>query len=814
MSLSTDFRFAARSLARRPLFSAVVILTLALAIGVNSAIFSIVNTALFSPLAVEAPRELVNIYTTDSTGRGYGGSSYPDYEFLRDNNPVFSGVFGYSGLMTTLTGGGKPEVVFGELVTGNYFAVSGGRIALGRGFTPDEDRTPGAVPVAVLSDGLWRRRFGADPAIMGRTITLNGHPFSVIGVAAPEFKGLLFRGIVADLWAPVMMMAQLRTDQLQNRGERWMFLKGRLKPGMTLAQARNALATLGGRLADAHPSTNRGRSFLAVPTSEVLVKPDGDPAIQGAAALLLATVGLVLIIACTNLANLMLVRAAARRREVAIRLALGATRLQIVRQLAAESFLLATVGGLAGLLLASWIAGLLVAFRPPIPVPISLDIKIDFRVVGFTALLSGAAAIVLGLLPAQRASRANVTEGLSGHGAVPARRSGLARLQGILLVPQLALSLVLLVVAGLFVRSIAKAGAVDPGFDIDHTALIALNLKLDGYSGPDAQAFYEKLTGRISALPGVTAATVTDRIPLDLYGNQTAEVSFGPSGPNEESLPVQTAHVDPGYFRALGVPLVRGRELSEDEVRRGAPVALVSEAAAHRFWSNGDPLGQRLRIAGTDGPALEVIGVVADTKVQTLGEAPEPLVYLPLAQDYTRLLRVVVQTEGDAAALLGTLRQAVRELDPDAAIFESKTMNEHLGVMLFPYRMAAALGSVLGGFGLLLACIGLYGVVGYSVTRRTKEFGIRMALGARTADVMRLVFANHFRAAAVGTVLGIGLSLGLARLMSGVLFGIGPADPLTLTSIPALFACIAAVAIYLPARRATRVNPSIALRED
>jgi predicted permease len=811
-----DLRLAMRTLRTHPLFAAVVLTTLGLGIGVNSAIFSVINAALFSSLNVRAPGELVNVYTTDSTGHGFGSTSYPDFAYVRDNNRAFSGVIGYSGLMTTITGNGKPEVLFGEIVSGNYFTVTGARLLLGRGFVSEEDRTPGTHPVVVLGHGLWQRRFAGDSSIVGKHVTLNGHSFTVVGVAAPEFKGLLFRGLAADLWAPVMMMKQLRTDQLANRDERWMFVKGRLAPGSSLEGARAALVALGAQLASAYPATNVGRTFAALPSTDVRIHPEGDRAALSGAALVILTVGFVLLVACTNLANLMLARASARQREIAVRLAVGASRGALVRQLLMESAVLAFFGGVAGLTFAFWFARLLITFRPPLPVPISLDVGIDLRVMLFTALISIFAVVLFGLVPALQASRTRLTGVLTTQAGALGFAPRTRRLGNLFLVPQLALSLVLLVVAGLFVRSIGKADAVDPGFDMSHTALVALDVHLDGYDELRARGFYEGLERRITAAPGVRAVTITDRIPLDLYGNQstTAEVpSSSTSGDGARA--VQYARIDRGYFDALGVALLRGRAFTESEIaapRGSAPVVIVNEAAARRYWPNANPIGQRLRI-GSTGESREVVGVAANTKVQTLGEAPEALLYLPFDGRYARLLRIIARTSGDSRALVNTMRSAVAAQDPGVAIFEGKTLGQHLDVMLFPYRLAAGVSTAIGLFALLLASIGLYGVVAFGVTRRTREFGIRMALGAHAAQVLRLVLRESFRVVAIGIAIGLTLALGIARVLSGVLFGISAADPVTLISVPALLTAVALLASWVPAWRATRVHPAVALRE-
>ncbi len=810
MSLALATQSARRSLVKHPLFSAVVILTLGLAIGANSAIFNVIDAALLRPADLRDADRFVNIYTGDSTGQKFESSSYPDYAYLRDNARGFDGVIGHSGLMATLTSG-QPEVVFGEIVTGNYFAVTGAPIAVGRGFTADEDRTPGANPVVVISDRRWRRRFNADPAILGKPITINGHSFTVIGVAAPSFTGLLFRGLNAELWAPVMMMGQLRTNQLDNRAERWMFVKARLAPGTTREQATHTLATAGVALAERFPETNRGRTFVARSTSDVMVNPDGDRAIFPAVLLLLAAVGFVVLIAATNVANLMFARAANREREIAVRLSLGASRRQIIAQLMAESGLLAALGGTLGLALAVLLSRILTSYRPPVPVPISFHVGVDARVVWFTIALTTLTALVCGLIPALQASRPSLTTSLSGARVMNGKRSAVMRLRRAFLVPQLTLSLVLLVVAGLFARSVLRAGAVDTGFDMNHTAVLALNLELDGYDSTRAQRFYTDLARRVEGSGPGRSVTVTNRIPLDLYGSQSMSVSI--AGLTSKTSPVvQIAGVDSRYFDALGVALIRGRAFTDAEVRSQAPVVVISEAMAQRYWPSRPALGETIR--DDAGRALTVVGVARDAKVQTLGEAPQPLLYQPLPQDYARLLRLVVRSTESPSIVASQLRREVAALDPNVAIFESGALSNQLGLMLFPYRAAAIASAMLGLFGLLISSIGLFGVVAFSVARRTRELGIRIALGATPRMIVNMVVAEQTKVIALSIVIGLALGLGAARALASLVFGISWSDPVTLVGVVSSLSGVALLATYLPAARATRISPAVALREE
>ena len=810
----SDLRYALRSLVRRPLFAVTVVLTLGIGIGANGAVFSLLNAALLRPAAVAEPHRLLNVYASRADGTGHGGLSYPDYRDLAAQaGGALDAVAGYSGVIATLTGDADAEVLFGELVTGGYFGVLGVAPARGRLLSPADD-APGAGPVVVIGHGLWQRRFGGAPDVVGRSLSLNGRPYTIAGVAPERFTGSLARAVAADVWVPVSAMRHFRADQRENREERWLFVKARVRAGVGAEQAVAAVRTVGDRLAAAHPETNAGRRLLALPSSRVRVHPDADRLLAPAAVLVALLVGFVLLVACANLAGLLLARAAARRRELALRVALGAARGRLVRLLLLESGVLAALGGALGLLLAGWLSAALAAFRPPIPVPVSLDVRVDLRVALYTLLLTGASTLFLGLLPALRASRVPPAEALQAGGAHTGGRPRRWGLRNVLLVPQLACALALLVVAGLFARSVSRADAVQPGFDLEHTAVVALQLGMSGYDDPRAAAFHDRLADALRARGDVRAVALTDRVPLDLYGNQGATaLVHAADGGAPASHAVQHARVSAGYFDAMGVALARGRDFTADEARAGARVAIVSAAAARQWWPDGQAVGRTLQL-DADGPRLTVIGVAADAKVQSLGEAPQPFVYAPLAAGHARLLRVVVRTTGEPAALVPVLRAAVRDLDPSVGVFEATTMTEHLGVMLFPFRMAAVAGSLLGAFALVLAVVGLAGAVAFDVARRTRELGIRVALGARAADVLRLVAADGARVLAVGTVVGLLLAAALAQALGRWLFGVGALDPVTFLGVPLLIAVVVVVAAWLPARRALRVEPLTALRAE
>ena len=803
----TDLRYALRLLRLRPGSSAAIILTLALAIGANSALFTLINAALLAPLPIEHADRLVNVYMSGPDGTGYGGLSYPDYQDLRAANSSFVDALGYSGLMTTVTDGRSSEVIFGELVTANYFTLLGVRLQLGRGFEAAEGER-GEQPVVVIGDRLWRRRFNADPSVVGRSVSLNGREYSIVGVAPKEFGGLLVRALSADVWAPVSMMGALRKDQLDNRNERWMFVKGRLEDSASVADASAASAVIGSRLQAAYPVSNKGRTFRVLSSSDVIVHPDGDRAIFAASGAVMVSAFLVLVVACANIAGVMLARGLARRREMAIRLSIGARRADVIRQLLVESTLLSAGGGTGGLIVAGWFATALASWRPELPVPVSLNTVIDSRVTLFTIAVTVAATMAFALVPAFRTSGTAPAGSMRQPSGRVRRR--LFGLRDAVLVPQLAIAIALISVAGLLARSLSHADRVTPGFDLDRTAYVSLNLSMSGYDDDRAHRFYDRLTSSLQQRGIIDAAAVTSRVPLDLYGNQSASVSTGPDVTDVRI--VQVAQVGAGYFEAMGIPIVRGRGFaSPDEESRAAPAAVVSAAAARRYWPGNDPVGQTIRFDGSNA-SVRVVGVAADVKVQTLGEPPQPLVYRPLTQGHAGLLRLIVRTPGAPAESIAELRRAVSDLDPAVAVFEARTMSEHLGVMLYPYRLAAGLGSAFGLIAMVLAAIGLYGVLACGVSERLRELAIRLALGAPAATLLRSAAGETARATALAAAIGALMALAAGRLLADFLFGISPFDPVTLAATALILAAVVAAASAGPLKCAIGAEVNSLLR--
>ncbi|HEX7049885.1 MAG TPA: ABC transporter permease [Longimicrobiales bacterium] len=822
-TLMNDLRYTLRGLARNPGFAVVAVLTLGLGIGANSAIFSVVNAVLLRPPPqVREPERLVQLYTSDYSGPLYGASSYPDYEAFRDGADAFSGLAAYGFRPVQLAIGDRAELTAGELVSGNYFSVLGVTPAVGRLILPSDDDVPGRAPVAVISYTVWQRSFGLNPDVVGRTVRLNGQPYTIIGVAPPGFAGST-RPLAAGVWVP-MAMADRLTGQsgddslLEERGSRWLGVIGRLADGATLERAQAQVTTLAAGLHARYPGAwtdvrEATRRVTLLPEPETRVPPAARGAVLGFVGMLMGVVGLVLLIACANVANLLLARATQRRREIAIRLAVGAGRGRLVRQLLTESLVLALLGGGAGLLIALWLTDLLTGFQPPLPLPIALDVGLDGRVVSFALAVSVLTGIIFGLVPALEASRPELVPALkdeSGAARVGGRRPWL---RSALVVGQVAVSLVLLIGAGLFVRSLRNAAAVDLGFDPEGVLLATLMLDLEGYTPAEGRVFYTRLLERVEALPGVESAAVAEVVPLMIGNQQRRSVSIEGYEPAPgEDMEFDFNGVSAGYFELMRMPLARGRGFTAED-REGAPlVVVVNETFARRFWPGEDPIGKRLSYR-RDAFA-EVVGVVRDAPVRSRAEPQRAQFFIPHAQDYRGNMMLHVRTAGDPAALAPAVRGAVRELDADLALLNVTTLEQAVGGSLLPQRAAAAL---LGGFGslaVLLAMIGLYGVMAYAVASRTREVGIRMALGARGPDVVRMIVGRGMGLVALGLGLGLLAAVAVTRLASQFLFDVSATDPASFTAAAVALAAVALVAAYLPARRAARVDPIVALRNE
>ncbi|MDT7781143.1 MAG: hypothetical protein QOC99_3655 [Acidobacteriota bacterium] len=813
--LLTDIRLSVRRLLKSPGFTLIAIISLALGIGANTAIFSLVNTALLRPLPVTRPNRLMSVSVTgkDDSMLAF---SYPTYLDFRERNTVMSGLYAERMAPMSLSRGGHNQRIWGYLVTGNYFDVLGVGARLGRTFTAEEDRARLTSPVAVVSYGCWQRRFGSDPNLVGQDITVNDHQFKVVGVMPEGFAGseVIF---TPEVWVPMTMQEWIEPGNswLERRGTQNIFAVGRLKDGVSAEQAESSLNVLAQQLGEEYPDTNEGQKIGLIPPGFVVPRLRG--AFIGFAAVLMGAVGLVLLVACVNLANLLLARAAGRRREIAICLAIGASRWRLVRQLLTESVLLALAGGAAGLLLAFWILDLVVASRPPIDVPAWIDLGVDWRVMVFALLASLATSLVFGLVPALQATRTDLVPALKDSALQTGRLR--TRLRGGLVVAQVMLSLVLLVAAGLVVRALYHLQTVSPGFEVENGLVMSFDLGLQGYDEARGREFEQRLIERVESLPGVRSASLTNLFPLSLNYNSSDFYVEGQPPVRGANAPIaMTAVVGSEYFQTMGIPVVAGRGFTERDDAQVPRIAVINETIARRFFPGPNPaqeaVGKRLSLKGAEGPWVEIVGVARDGKYWTIGEAPQAFIYSPLRQAYDSTVTLVARTKGDSQTLIPAIRGEVQKLDANLPVFDVRTIKEHLGVSLFPARVAATL---LGGFGivaLLLAAMGIYGVVSYAAAQRTREIGIRMALGARGADVLRLVAGRGMLLVCIGLGLGLVAALALTRFMEGVLYGVSATDPITIALVVALFAGVALLACLVPARRATKVDPMVALRYE
>ncbi len=808
-TLIQDLRFGARMLLKKPGFTLIAIITLGLGIGANTAIFSLVNTVALRPLPVAEPERIVEV-TPLGRVASIGAFSYPGYKDFRDKNEVFDGLAAYIPAPMNLSQNGVNERVWGYLASGNYFDVLGVRAFKGRIFTQEDDRIPGAHPVAVVSYGCWQRRFGGDPNLVGRGVKLNGHDFTIIGVAPEGFRGTLLI-FEPDLYTPMMMAKQIAPGEsswFENRGSGGILAFGRLKPGVSATQARESLNLLTAQVAR-EDQYFEGMTFSVTPPG--LAVPLLRFGTFGFAGVLMATVALVLLIACVNLANLSLARATQRRKEIAIRLSLGAGRLRIVRQLLTESVVLSLAGGVVGWLIALWMIDLVAAFKPPVDFNLLIDLRPDWRVMVFTLIVSFITGALFGLAPALQASKVDLIPALKDEAGFGGYRR--SRFRNGLVVAQVALSLLLLIAAGLIVRSLQQTQMIGPGFEVENRITMSVDLGLQGYDEARGREFYKQLIARVESLPGVRAASYIDSLPLNLDFNNGVIYVEGQPFTRASDLPVMPyGLVWPRYFKTMGIPLLEGRDFTIQEDKEESRFVIVNETFARRFWPGQDPIGKRLSRGGPDKPRFEVIGVVKDGKYWTLGEDPRPFVYYPIAREYDENMSLVVHTGVESQSVLNAIRREVERLDANLPLFDVKTMSDHLRLSLFPLRVGAW---VAGGFALLallLAGLGVYGVMAYAVSQRTREIGVRMALGAQSRDVMRLVVKHGMRLALVGLAIGLAGALVLTRLMSSVLYGVSATDVVTFAGVTLLLGSVVLIACYLPARRAAKVDPIIAIR--
>ncbi|MBZ5536347.1 MAG: ABC transporter permease [Acidobacteriia bacterium] len=830
-SLFQDLRYALRMLFKNPGFTAVAVLTLSLGIGANTAIFSLTDQVLFRLLPVVRPGELVILRSpgpnpghTWSDSDDTASFSYPLYKDLRERNTVLAGVLARFPTSLNVAGDGQTERASGELVSGNYFELLGVRPALGRVLTPADESAPGANPVAVLSYGYWTRRFGGDPGILNKVLNVNGTPLTVVGVSRPGFAGIQI-GQLPDIFVPITMKPMMTPnwDGLNDLKDHWVAILGRLRPGMTRPQAEAGLLPVYRSILESElplmglSATTKSR-FLQ---KQILLGEGshGRPVLQNDAQrpllVLMAMVGLVLLIACANLANLQLAHGLARQREVAVRAALGAGRLRMVRQLLTESVLLALAGGATGLLVASWMLETFIGAIPQGLGAVGLEARLDPRVIGFTLGLSVGTAILFGLIPALRATRIDLQSTLQGQGAAVSNSLSHVRLRKGLIVSQVALTAVLLIVAGLFARSLDNLKRLSLGVRIDHVIQFSIAPELNRYTPPQTLSLFDRMRAGIGALPGVRSVS-TAEVPVfdnsDMGSNITVQ-GYAPH--EEEDMHVFKNWVGPDYFSTMGTPLIAGREFNEGDRAEAPKVAIINETMARRFFAGRNPIGGRFAFGAGHNtlPDIEIVGLVKDSKHTSLRSEIHPFVCLPYEQD-TKLggITFYVRTAMEPAAMLETLRHTVERFDPNLPLYDLKTLQNKVDESLFSDRLLTFLSLCFGVLAALLAAVGLYGVMTYTVTRRTREIGMRVALGATRENVAWLILREVARMTGVGLTIGLAAAFALGRLIESQLFGIRASDPLVFVLAAVLLAAVALLAGYLPAHRATRVDPMVALR--
>ena len=806
-----NLQYSLRTLRKRPGFTLTVVITLALGIGANATIFTWIKAVLLEPLpGIEQPERLVEVWGATRNNSALS-LSYLDYLDYRDRNVVFSGLAAHQVQPLNLGRGGKPERVWGAVVSGNYFNVLGVKALIGRTFLPEEDRTPNSHPVAVIGYGLWQRDFGADPKVIGRTITLNEHDFTIIGVTPKEF-GSPFAGIALDAWTPVMMKdyVALPHFSLTDRGSRWLMVMGRLKPGVTVVQAQANIAAIARQLERTYRQTNdqMGAAVYLLSQSPFSLKRS----MQSALAVLMAAVAIVLLIACANIANLLLARAASRRKEIAVRLALGSTRWRMLGQMLTESFVLASCGAAVGLTLAFWTARSLPAFLPPYGIQVSFDTRPDVVVLAFTLGLTVITTVLFGLAPALQASKPDLVAALKDNAAALGQGQRKFPLQHALVISQMALSTVALISAGLFVRSLREAYEADPGFDPHRVLLASFDPFLSGHDDNHGREFYRRLIERVRTLPGVQLVTLARRLPLTLSGIAFANVVIdGYTPAKDEDMHLNYETVGPDYFRTMRIPLVQGRDFDERDNEHARGVVIINETMARRYWTGGDALGRRIKL---DKSWLQIVGIAKDVKNRTLNEALQPFLYVPFLQDYRSNMILVARTVIEPKTMFHAVRAETAALDPKIPMFDAKTFEEHIGLSLFLQRMAATILSIFGLLALSLAAVGVYGVMAYAVSQRTRELGIRISIGASRSDVLKLILGQGLTLSVVGLIGGLVTALVVTRFSAHLLYGVSSADPVTFTVIALLLLGVAVVSGYFPARRATRIDPVVALRME
>jgi predicted permease len=830
-TLLKDIRYALRWMRRSPGFSAVAILSLGLGVGVNTAMFSLVDSLLFRPLPVSSPDTLVDVFTSGGDGDDYATTSYQDFLDLKAQNTVFTDMMGYSPMMAPLSlGGDRSRISLGQVVTSNHFTMLGVQPRMGRLLVPSDD-DPGAARVVVISHRMWQREFGGDPAIAGKTLTLRGLSYSIAGVAPESFTGVVPL-LTPELWLPIQHVEEVEPvgindsvpspigkTRLERRGFRWMFVKGRLKPGVTAAQAHANVELIGRQLEAANVQTNKDRRVSAVPTEDVrLLVPQAGGILSIGAAGLMIVVGLVLLIACANVAGMLLARASARRREISLRLAIGASRGRLIQQLLVEGALLGTLGAIAAVALAWTLVRMLQGVELPLPVHVAFDLRIDARVLSFTLIVAALTGVLAGLLPALKASSPSLVSDLRGE--APAGRVGRRRfaMRDVLVVSQVALTAVLLVVAGLLLRSLGASQRADVGFDPRGLAAISLDTDMVRYNPERSQVFWREALARVRALPGVqSAGFVSPSMPFDFnFSTSEVRVDTRTYSEGKRGEIIENTSVSPTYLATLGVPIVEGRAIAETDIAESPEVVVINQTMARTFWPNESAVGHTLQVLnGSQTRTYRIVGVNRDHKQHGVLERPYAFAYFADSQRPNPTYKfIVARTTGSADALLAGMRRELLAMEPGLVFMANSTMEQKLGVSLMPARVGAMLAAAFGGLGTMLAAIGLYGVIAFSVARRTREIGLRMAIGANPGAVLSMVMRQGFSIVALGLGAGCLLAAGAASALRGLLYGITPFDPIAWGLAMTAILAAAGLANLVPARRAMRVDPMTALRTE
>jgi predicted permease len=807
-----ELRQGLRSLGKSPGFTAAAVLSLALGIGANTTIFTLINAVLLRALPVKDPSRLVSLFTVDSRTPGSLLSSYPNYRDYRDHSRVFSSVALYTTVRMCFTNGGDPVEIMGQLASGNYFSTLGIKPAVGRFFGEEEDRAPGAAPVVVLSYGFWERHFGKDREIVGKTVRINGHPFTAVGVAPREFHGLNAL-LMSDAWMPAMMYQRVLPNPawMEQRLALLFSVFGRLNPGTDLRHAEAAMRVMAQQLQQQHPVENGGRSLKLEPLSAAAIHPNLRGNLSATGAVLMLVAGLVLLIACANVANLLLVRASGRSREIAIRQSLGATRWKLMRQLLLEGTVLAIVAGACSLVLAHWARAVLWAARPPLLNSADFHADLDARVLGFTLGVSVLTGLLFSLAPAFQATRTSLAAELKERtGQAPS--PGRARSRSLLVIAEVALSLVALVGAGLFLRSLRVAENFDPGFHTGGIVLVGFNLPGQTYDEARGREFQRLMLERASSTPGIAAASLAVSAPFGGGFSRIVFVEGDEQAAGGRGRVVLSNAVGPGYLRAIGIPLVRGRDFGSLEGPGAPRVAIVNEAMAKRCWPNQDPIGRRLRFSGDPTP-LQVVGVARDANYLAIGEDPQAMVYTLMQQAYSAFGVVLARAAGDPEHAAAALRREIQVLDRNL-LLTSRTLPQMIHDSLWARRLAGGLLGVFGLMALLLAMVGIYGVVSYSVSQRVREIGVRLAMGATPAAVERLILGEGIKLIGSGVALGTAVALACARAVESLLLAVDARDATTFVLVPGILTLVGLVACWFPAWRAARIDPALALRRE